>query len=184
MPPDQSLSEFCSKLPKLRTWVRFPSHAPDSKRLRPLPHFPFFPNLVKTDAIFARNVGLAFWGEFRKPCTASNLIRFFADPSPGRRKHEKPARLQMQDSTLSTAWLPRTLGKYTLAIAEINRESRVKVQPGALAFTQRFLVGCWTPACHCAAKPSGPHIVPMRLTNTPLWLYFRSVRSSEKSVKL
>jgi hypothetical protein len=28
MPPDQSLSEFCSKLPKLRTWVRFPSPAP------------------------------------------------------------------------------------------------------------------------------------------------------------
>src|SRR6266566_2938389 len=30
----------------------------------------------------------------------------------------------------------------------------------------------------CPAKPSDRHIVPMRLTNTPLWLYFRSVRSS------
>jgi hypothetical protein len=30
----------------------------------------------------------------------------------------------------------------------------------------------------------GRHIVPIRLTNTPLWLYFRSVKSSEKSVKL
>jgi hypothetical protein len=28
------------------------------------------------------------------------------------------------------------------------------------------------------------HMVPMRFTNTPLWLYFRSVRSSEKLVKL
>ncbi len=36
----------------------------------------------------------------------------------------------------------------------------------------------------CPAKPRGRHIVPMRLRNTPLWLYFRSVRSSEKSVKL
>ncbi len=36
----------------------------------------------------------------------------------------------------------------------------------------------------CPAKSRGRHIVPMRLTNMPLWLYFRSVRSSEKSVKL
>jgi hypothetical protein len=28
------------------------------------------------------------------------------------------------------------------------------------------------------------HLVPMRLTNMPLWLYLRSVSSSEKSVKL
>ena len=28
------------------------------------------------------------------------------------------------------------------------------------------------------------HLVPIRLTNMPLWLYFRSVSSSEKSVKL
>ena len=28
------------------------------------------------------------------------------------------------------------------------------------------------------------HMVPTRFTNTPLWLYFRSVRSSEKPVKL
>jgi len=34
------------------------------------------------------------------------------------------------------------------------------------------------------AKPRECHMVPMRFTNTPLWLYFRSVRSSEKSVKL
>jgi hypothetical protein len=34
------------------------------------------------------------------------------------------------------------------------------------------------------AKPRGRHIVPIRLTNTPLWLYFKSVRSSEKLVKL
>jgi hypothetical protein len=32
--------------------------------------------------------------------------------------------------------------------------------------------------------PREHHLVPMRLRNTPLWLYFRSVRSSEKSVKL
>lgn len=31
---------------------------------------------------------------------------------------------------------------------------------------------------------AGCHLVPMRLRNTPLWLYLRSVRSSEKSVKL
>ena len=29
MPPDQSLSDFYSELPKLRTWVRFPSPAPE-----------------------------------------------------------------------------------------------------------------------------------------------------------
>src|SRR6266849_1311202 len=51
-------------------------------------------------------------------------------------------------------------------------------------FTQRLLFGSWTPACRRRAKPRGRHMVPMRLTNTPLWLYFRSVRSSEKSVKL
>ena len=28
------------------------------------------------------------------------------------------------------------------------------------------------------------HLVPIRLTNMPLWLYFRSVSSSEKLVKL
>jgi hypothetical protein len=28
------------------------------------------------------------------------------------------------------------------------------------------------------------HLAPMRLKNTPLWLYLRSVRSSEKPVKL
>ena len=32
--------------------------------------------------------------------------------------------------------------------------------------------------------PRERHLVPMRLTNTPLWLYFRSVSSSEKLVKL
>ena len=36
----------------------------------------------------------------------------------------------------------------------------------------------------CPAKRRGRYLVAMRLTNTPLWLYFRSVRSSEKSVKL
>src|SRR5262245_41632614 len=35
-----------------------------------------------------------------------------------------------------------------------------------------------------AFLPRRRHFVPMRLTNTPLWLYFKSVRSSEKSVKL
>src|SRR5882757_1659045 len=35
MPPVQAFSEFCFKLPKLRTWVRFPSPAPDSKRSGP-----------------------------------------------------------------------------------------------------------------------------------------------------
>ena len=29
-----------------------------------------------------------------------------------------------------------------------------------------------------------PHLVAMTLKKTPLWLYLRSVRSSEKSVKL
>src|SRR5437867_154231 len=36
----------------------------------------------------------------------------------------------------------------------------------------------------CDANPRGRHLAPMRLTNTPLWLYLRSVRSSEKLVKL
>jgi hypothetical protein len=36
----------------------------------------------------------------------------------------------------------------------------------------------------CSATTGGRHIVPMRLRNTPLWLYFKSVKSSEKSVKL
>jgi hypothetical protein len=36
----------------------------------------------------------------------------------------------------------------------------------------------------CSAPTGGRHIVPMRLRNTPLWLYFKSVKSSEKSVKL
>ncbi len=34
------------------------------------------------------------------------------------------------------------------------------------------------------AKPREFHMVPMIFRNTPLWLYFRSVRSSEKLVKL
>ena len=34
------------------------------------------------------------------------------------------------------------------------------------------------------AQPPGRHLVPTKLKNTPLWLYFRSVRSSEKLVKL
>jgi len=33
-------------------------------------------------------------------------------------------------------------------------------------------------------KNSEHHLVPIRLTNMPLWLYFRSVSSSEKLVKL
>ena len=32
--------------------------------------------------------------------------------------------------------------------------------------------------------PRGRHLVTTKLTNTPLWSYLRSVRSSEKSVKL
>lgn len=32
--------------------------------------------------------------------------------------------------------------------------------------------------------PRGRHLVPIRLMNRPLWSYLRSVRSSEKSVKL
>jgi hypothetical protein len=47
---------------------------------------------------------------------------------------------------------------------------------------------CWSQAglqhARCTAKPRGRHILPMRLTKTPLWLYFRSVSSSEKLVKL
>src|SRR5947199_4609540 len=34
------------------------------------------------------------------------------------------------------------------------------------------------------SKPRGRQMVPMILRNMPLWLYFRSVRSSEKLVKL
>src|SRR5215470_256867 len=42
-----------------------------------------------------------------------------------------------------------------------------------------------SPACPSDhGDPRGRYLVPMRLTNMPLWLYFRSVSSSEKSVKL
>src|SRR6266705_4633597 len=44
---------ICAALgPKLRTWVRFPSPAPENKALRPLPHFPFFPNPPKSVSFF------------------------------------------------------------------------------------------------------------------------------------
>jgi len=47
---------------------------------------------------------------------------------------------------------------------------------------------CWSQAglqhADCTAKPRGRHIAPTILRNTPLWLYFRSVSSSEKLVKL
>jgi len=36
----------------------------------------------------------------------------------------------------------------------------------------------------CPVQPHGRHLVPTILRNTPLWLYFKSVRSSEKLVKL
>lgn len=80
--------------------------------------------------------------------------------------------------------LEQTLDKYTLAIRAIDRESRIKVQPGAFRLSRNV---CWPKAGlpHAARRnATRGHMVPMRLTNTPLWLYFRSVRSSEKSVKL
>jgi hypothetical protein len=43
-----------------------------------------------------RNVSLAFRGGFRKPCAASNLKKFFADPISGGGQDQKLARLQMQ----------------------------------------------------------------------------------------
>ena len=46
--------ELNCKLPKLRTWVRFPSPAPENKALRPLPHFPSFPNPRKTVLFFEK----------------------------------------------------------------------------------------------------------------------------------
>src|SRR5215469_2133746 len=57
--------------------------------------------------------------------------------------------------------------------------------PAFSPFTQRLLVPqAGLQHARRRAKPRGRHMVPMRLRNTPLWLYFRSVRSSEKSVKL
>ena len=64
-----------TRLPNFRTWVRFPSPAPENKGLRPLPYFPFFPNLPKT-VLFSRETSvLAFRGKFSKPCAASNFTR-------------------------------------------------------------------------------------------------------------
>src|SRR5215472_2979914 len=42
------------ELPKLRTWVRFPSPAPENKGLRRRLHFPFFPNPRKSVPSFSR----------------------------------------------------------------------------------------------------------------------------------
>jgi hypothetical protein len=54
-----------------------------------------------------------------------------------------------------------------------------KSQPHRISYLRATVrKGFW------AAKPRGRHIVPMILRNTPLWLYFRSVSSSEKLVKL
>ncbi|HYT07598.1 MAG TPA: hypothetical protein VEL77_08110, partial [Rugosimonospora sp.] len=39
---------------KLRTWVRFPSPAPENKALRQLLHFPFFPNPPKAVPFFEK----------------------------------------------------------------------------------------------------------------------------------
>jgi len=50
-------------------------------------------------------------------------------------------------------------------------DSEFELSPGYGNFTPR-------------AGRRGRHIVPMILRNTPLWLYFRSVRSSEKSVEV
>ena len=58
------------------------------------------------------------------------------------------------------------------------------LHPDLFAFHASFCSEAGLQHARCPAKPRGRHIVPMRLTNTPSWLYFRSVRSSEKSVKL
>ena len=53
---------------------------------------------------------------------------------------------------------------------------------GQLALT---LTVFWKALCRRRhGCPRERYLVPIRLTNMPLWLYFRSVSSSEKSVKL
>jgi hypothetical protein len=70
--------------------------------------------------------------------------------------------------------------------ARLLSESLFNSWSEALLFRTLATLRLDVPVQHarCPAKPNDRHIVPMRLTNTPLWLYFRSVRSSEKSVKL
>jgi hypothetical protein len=58
------------------------------------------------------------------------------------------------------------------------------VSPFQNLFDARAKVAVESSVDYRDAGPPGRHLVPMRLRNTPLWLYFKSVRSSEKSVKL
>ena len=66
----------------------------ENRTFTQLLHFPFFPNLRKTVLLFARNVGLAFRGEFHKDCAVNNLRGLFPDLIPGGGQNQKPARLQ------------------------------------------------------------------------------------------
>ena len=66
----------------------------------------------------------------------------------------------------------------------VGRPPQIQLSPEMRASIAGAYAGGATSLRALAKKPRGRHRVPMILRNTPLWLYFRSVRSSEKSVKL
>src|SRR5260370_26350895 len=76
----------------------------------------------------------------------------------------------------------RAIEQHCLYTQKPQKNENVRKNLGTSTFF--FERGAGLQHARCPAKPSDRHIVPMRLRNTPLWLYFRLVRSSEKSVKL
>jgi hypothetical protein len=60
--------ELNCKLPKLRTWVRFPSPAPENKALRPTASFSIFSKSPQTPAFFREMSCRAFPVESRRRC--------------------------------------------------------------------------------------------------------------------
>lgn len=83
------------KLPTLRAQVRFPLPAPENKRLRPLPQFPFFPNLRQT-VLFSREASVLLVGvSFVSLVQTATSRGFIAGAISGRRQDQKRAKLQM-----------------------------------------------------------------------------------------
>src|SRR2546430_17086844 len=74
--------------------VLFDSHRPlqKTKHLGRCLTFHSFSICARPTSFLREAPVLAFRGEFRKPCAASNLIRFLADRRPGRRQHRSEER--------------------------------------------------------------------------------------------
>jgi hypothetical protein len=90
-----------------------------------------------------------FRSEFRKPCATSNLRKFFGDPISGGRQGQKPAKLQLWDSTPTRHRAERFGSRgYVMMLPEVGglsvmrSPSYFETARAAISITSATSLGC------------------------------------------